>query len=689
MSFLFSLFSLFSILTIRIDWINDQLTIPLHDNIDNYTYLPEATLYIDGVKIHDPRKFIERNGVEWTFITTVNSGVVKTYYIKYRVNYPTYNISQVKTITFNVVDLIPPEFIQVPTFSIPLGQKMPDLLEGLTYKDNYDPVANIKVQVNSSKVILNRVGIYEISYQIADLSNNIVTKNTTITVYDHLPPTISLKKEFILSYGSKFSWSNYLTITDNYDTVLDIKVHDQYVDYKTLGSYPITITATDQSGLSSQINQMISIVDIEKPKITLKSQTPMIPVFSCESEALLKSFILSVSDNYDKLSIDDVAVSHDIEWDILGEYTIYYVLTDQSMNTVETKIKVKIKDIDKPMIWFSEPLIFEVFDETPFINQYIEYEDNYDTKNKLILKITTSFKMNVTGKYPITVEVSDSSGNKEILQSYIEIIDSTPPKLTQINDIIVTDFSKKNYNLYFSVSDNYDVSDNILIHVDDLLVDYEFIGSYPIVVTATDQSSNISVLNTELFIIDIMEPVLELKQYAMLLQVYSEPIKLKSLIKNANDQYDDLSIDDVIIEGDVNYDQIGLYKITYYLSDSSLNKVQKELIITVDDRISPIITSTPLSLYVNQQFNPLEGIYIEDNMEGYQLYIFPQMIDTSLPGRKKVTYVAVDQRGNYTTYIREITVLDDTNEIEYTSYLPVVIVTLMGIASIYYIYKKG
>ncbi|PKK99319.1 MAG: hypothetical protein CVV57_02020 [Tenericutes bacterium HGW-Tenericutes-2] len=689
MSFLLSLFSIFSFLAVRIDWINDFLTIPLHDNIDNYTYLPEATLYIDGVKINDPRMFYERNGVEWTFISTVNSGVVKAYYIKYRVNYPTYNISQVKTITFNIVDLMPPEFVQVPIFSIPLGQKMPDLLEGLTYLDNYDHASNIKVIVNSSKVILNRVGTYEISYQISDLSNNTTTILSSLAVYDHLPPTISLKKELILSYGSSFLWSNYLTITDNYDTVLDIKIHDQYVNYAKLGSYPIVITATDQSGLSSQIEQMLSIVDIEKPKITMKSQAPMIPVYSSESDTLLKSFILSISDNYDLLTINDVAVTHDIEWDVLGEYTIYYTLTDQSKNTLETKIKVKIKDIDKPTIFFTEPLIFEVFEETPFINQFIEYEDNYDVKSKLTLRITTSFKMNAIGKYPITVEVSDTSGNKEIMQSYIEIIDSTRPELIQINDIIITDFSRKSYNLYFSASDNYDPITKISVHINDQYVNYEAIGSYPIIVTATDQSSNYTILHTEILIIDIIEPELELKQHAVLLQINSEPLDLKSFIKNASDNYDYLTKDDVSIEGEVKYNRIGLYTITYYLSDSSLNSIKKELVVTIDDRTSPIITSTPLSLHVNQQFNPLEGIHIEDNMGNYELYIFPEFIDTSLAGKKKITYVAVDQRGNYTTYVREIVILDDSKKIELTSYLPVVIVTLLGIASIYYIYKKG
>ena len=688
MSFLLSLMSLFNILTIRVDWINDFLTIELNENIDNYTYLPEAFLYIDNQLVTDPRMFMERNGVEWTFITTVNTSVVRAYHIKYRVNYPTYNISQVKTITFNIVDLIPPEFIQVPSFNIPLGQKLPNLQEGLIFKDNYDLDMDIKVQVDSSKVILTRVGTYEISYQLSDLSNNMVTVKSSLTVYDHLPPTISIKSEFLLPFGSSFVWSQFLTITDNYDTIIDIKINDMYVNYAKLGSYPIVITATDQSGLTSEISQMLKIIDNEKPKIIMRSQAPVIPVFSSESESILKSFILSVTDNYDLLSIHDVKVTHDIEWDMLGEYTIYYELTDYSNNKLETKIKVKVKDLIKPTIWFNQPPIFNVGDELPFINQYIDYDDNYDSKNNLLLKITTSFKMNLIGKYPITVEVTDTSGNKEIMQSYVEIIDSIPPSITQLNDIIITDFTKKNYDLFFSLEDNYDPNTKIHFEADDSLVNYEEIGSYRMTCYATDLSSNQTIFNTEVLIIDISEPVLELKQYAIVLQVKSEPLDLTLFIKSVSDNYDFLTVDDVLILGDIIYEEIGVYKVTYQLSDSSKNIVVRDFIVTIDDRVAPIITSTPITLFVNQAFNPFDDIYVEENMGVYDLYVFPKTLDTSTPGVKKITYVAVDQRGNYQTYIREIVILADEENVEVTAYLPLIIVTLIGMASIYYIYKK-
>ncbi len=689
MSFLLSLLSLVNILTVRIDWIHDFITIELKENIANYTYLPKATLYIDNQVIIDPRMFYERNGVEWTFITTVNTNVVRNYHIKYRVHYPSYNITQVKTITFNVVDLVSPEFVSLPKFRIPIGQKMPDLLEGLIYKDNYDQLPDIKVVVHTSDVILSRVGIYDIFYQLSDLSNNVVTMKTSLEIYDHLPPIITIKKDLTLSFGIPFIWSNFLTITDNYDTIIDIRIYDMNVDYTKLGDYPISIRATDQSGLSSEIYQTLSIIDTEKPRIIMKSQTPVIPVFSNESETLLKSFILSVTDNYDMLDIKDVIVNHDIEWDVLGEYTIYYALSDHSKNTLETTIRVKIKDLVKPVIWFSQPLIFEVFDEMPFINQYIEYQDNYDSKNNLSIKTTTSFKMNVIGKYPITVEVTDKSGNKEILQSYVQIVDSIPPIITQLNDIIVTDFIKKDYKLYFSLADNYDRSDQIKIFIDDQLVNYHEIGSYPISVYATDQSENQRILNSEVLVIDIMDPILELKKYSILLQIDSQPIDLFSLVKDLSDNYDNLEVSDLVLEGEVQYNKVGVYHIIYYLKDSSLNTTKRVLQVIVDDRIPPIISSTSLSLYTNQIFNPLEGIYVEDNMGDYELFIFPRSLDTSIPGQKKITYVAVDQRGNYTTYIREITIIEAEKNHELTSYLPIVVITILGIASIYYLYKKG
>ncbi|MCR3906808.1 MAG: DUF5011 domain-containing protein [Tenericutes bacterium] len=688
MSFLLSFFSFFTVLTHRIDWINDFLTLELHDNVDDYIEMPEARLYINDRRVYDPDMYYIRNGVEWTYISTVNTSIVKAYTIKYRVYFPTYSISQVKTITFNVVDIIAPTFHHIPNYKIPLNQKLPDLDSNIVYSDNYYKLEELSLNIDTTKIVLNRIGNYPIEYRISDPSGNVTIKTGYLEVYDHLPPEIKLKKELILPYNTIFVWQDYLSIIDNYDLVLQIDIDDSQVDYSKLGVYPISVTATDQSGLSETIIQDLTIIDNEKPQLILKSQPPPIEVFSNLSDSELKSYIIDINDNYDDLSIDDVIVTHDIEYDVLGYYYIYYRVSDYSNNILDTKIKVQVVDQTKPEIWLNEPLVFNVFDPIPFLDTYIDYSDNYTHKDQLILKITASFKMNIVGKSIVTFEVSDTSKNKTTYHTYIEIVDITPPELYQINDIIITDFQKKLLSSFFNYEDNYDVKSNLKLDINDQDIDYEKIGSYPLYVTVTDTSGNVIQLSSEIIVIDIIEPTLLLKQSAVQIQIGNEPLDLYSYIYQAYDNYDNLTIDDVVINHQIDYDTIGVYEVLYTLSDQSQNMSQQILYVSIDDRIAPWISGPPVSMTMHEFFNPLDGIEAGDNLNDYEITFFPKTIDTSTPGDKTITYVITDSRGNYTTFERTITVYPAKERQEVTIYIPVMIVTVLGIASCFYIWKK-
>jgi len=173
MSFLLSIFTFINILTIRIEWFYTEIIVQLGDNIEHYLMIPEAKLYVDDVWIENPLVFYERDGVERTFKSTINTNVTRDYILKYRVTFSAYYVSSVQSITFKVVDEIPPIIDQLPSFLLPVGQKLPLLSEGLFYHDNYDSILNISVSIDSSSVVLTRTGTYPIIYQIRDGSGNL------------------------------------------------------------------------------------------------------------------------------------------------------------------------------------------------------------------------------------------------------------------------------------------------------------------------------------------------------------------------------------------------------------------------------------------------------------------------------------------------------------------------------------
>jgi len=688
MSFLLSLCQVIAFASSYVQWINEHVIIPLKANVYNYVEVPEATLYIDGEPVIDSAMYYERNGVNRTFISTVVTSYVKTYTIYYKVTFPQYGISHTQAILFDIRDFEPPTILEVPVFRITLLQALPTLTEGLRYHDNYDPQDKIKVYVNATHIVKTRVGVYPIYYQITDSSGNTSYAESTIEVYDHLPPEVTLRQEIILNVGDLFTYTKYFTIKDNYDLFVQVDIDLSLVNFNQLGIYPIKLSATDQSGNETIITTEIKIIDNIPPKITFKSHIKGISVFSEITHDLLKSFILSVTDNYDDLSIDDVYVFHDIDSSKLGSYTIFYHVFDSSFNSTEVKLIIKVIDDTPPTIELHQPLIFDVFNPLPHFIDFIIVSDNYDPSHLLSIKITTAPKMNIIGSYPIVIEVKDLSSNIAFYRGYVEIIDQIPPMIEEISTIIITEFQKRVYTSYFLVTDNYSSKDKITLTIDDSEVIYDLIGVYPIYVYACDESKNCEILESEIIILDIESPILTLHQTIWNAQIHQPIINLYDVIDEISDNYDTLTIHDVEIKHMIDINKIGVYHVIFTLVDSSQNKTSIQLLYKVDDRTRPEIILTPITLSYQQSFFPMEGVTIKEHSSKVSLAIYPLTIDTQKPGSYLVTYIATDERGQSTRVDRMVTVLPPVKKVSLTSYLPMAVVFILGISSTVYFWKK-
>lgn len=688
MSFLLSFFSLFTILNAQVEWIYDQLKVPLYSDIEEFKYLPKAELFINGVSIYDPQMYYERDAVDHTFFSVISTSYLKTYTMRYRVVFPTYQVSNVHDIIFDIVDVTSPEILAIKTFKIPLGQNSVDFYSGLIISDNYDTNDQLITSIISIEVIWNQVGIYDIYYQVSDTSGNYINQTTTLEIYDYLAPEIIQKELLIIPYGSLFLWRDFFDVEDNDDPFPSVVMNDFSVDYTHLGLYDISLTATDQNGLSTTKFYKLSIVDNEPPIIITRSNPLPISVGSFSDSINFNDYILSLSDNYDELNLDDLSVMNDIEFDMIGTYEITYCIEDSSGNSATKKMNIDVVDNQKPTIELLSPLVFDVFDEEPFYIQLIDFHDNYTDHDSLSIKITESVKMNQIGNYAIAIEVSDQAKNISMYYGYVSIVDRIPPEMNQINDILITDFKQKDLNNYFETSDNYDSPTDITLIIDDQYVIYNQIGSYPLYIDVYDQSLNHFQFISEVHVIDIIEPILSLKQTVLNAEIFSEPIELSFFILEIDDNYDDLSIEDVMITDDINYDQLGIYLVTYCLLDSSMNKVLEYMYVIIDDLTPPRVELPPITLGINAYFNPLQGVITNDNLDEVEIHTFPKELDTSVPGIKEITYVISDLRGNYTIGIRKIIVEEVSQEISIKEYIPIVLVTILGGGVCYYIYKK-
>ena len=685
MSFLLSFFKLTVFLT-QIVWTHTEIDIPVFSNLEDYIEIPEATLYIDGRVIYDQPTYI-RDGVNRTFLSTVVTSYCKTYYIYYEVFFENYSIQNKQLIKFNVVDQISPEITYIPTFSIDVFSKPPDFYQNLKYSDNYDDLTDLDVIVDDGLVNYDRVGSYDVIYLITDLSGNMSRYTRNINIIDRKPPIIEILKPLKIEVHQSLDIDQFLNIYDNYDLNVLVNVIGNEIPFDYLGYYEITVIAVDLSKNYTEVTYLLEVIDQTPPELILVSYPEPLHVYEIFKEEDCYRYILSLVDNYDDLNISDINVIYDIDMNRVGVYLIHYQITDYSGNISEQTLKVEVRDLVGPEIIVNNPLVFEVFSQKPILSELFVVMDNYCDLSTIDIKMSIDLNMNQIGRYPFIITATDCFKNKTTLNTNIEIIDSIAPEIIQVSEIVLTEFVSKDLSIYFNAIDAYDHELTMII-VNDSHVNYEVIGTYEISVYAIDQSNNQSTITSEVLVIDIKSPILVLKQDTLWMNLNQNQIDFYDYIDQFEDNYTDIVIEDIEIASDVNFNQLGRYEVIYKVFDQSYNQTIAILEVFIVDQEPPSISGTTLYKKMFDTIDIMEGIETSDNVGIFNVYTSTELLDTSYPGSYEITYIAVDTSGNQSTYSRMIYISEADQSFQIEDFMPIFIILLVSLSTLYYLYKK-
>lgn len=329
-------------------WHNTEIEVPLNANIETFLDIPYATM-IDGYK--DSNLYYEKNGINYTFISTINTSIVRTYRLDFKVTSPKYLKSSTQTITIHVKDMIPPVLMKGFEMDVPVGTTKFNILDYIDYKDNYDRKQDITVLIDQHAINYNQIGTYHINVMLTDKSKNTASTIIKVNVKDYQAPVIIEKENPVINVFEDLKLDLFYIIKDNYDQSPIIIIDDGMVDYHNIGTYPLTIVAIDQSNNESILRTSIQIKDTINPVLALKTtQVTM----SLNDTLDLKSIILKASDNYDNLTINDVIIQTDLNSTKIGFYEAIYDLTDKSLNKTSVKVHIYVRDIKKPIVYIED-----------------------------------------------------------------------------------------------------------------------------------------------------------------------------------------------------------------------------------------------------------------------------------------------------------------------------------------------
>ncbi len=274
-----------------------------------------------------------------------------------------------------------------------------------------------------------------------------------------------------------------------------------------------------------------------------------------------------------------------------------------------------------------------------------------------------------TGSYPVTYDVSDSSGNDAAqVTRTVTVVDTTAPVITLVGANPQTIEAGSGYvELGATATDIHDGDLTTSIVIDASAVITTATGSYPVTYDVSDSSGNDAAQVTRtVTVVDTTAPVITLVgANPQTIEAGSGYVELGATATDIHDG--DLTTSIVIDASAVIATATGSYPVTYDVTDTEGNDAaQVTRTVTVVDTTAPVITlvgANPQTIEAGSGYVEL-GATATDIHDGdltTSIVIDASAVITTATGSYPVTYDVTDTEGNDAAQVtRTVTVVDTT-----------------------------
>ncbi|PTK82728.1 YSIRK signal domain/LPXTG anchor domain surface protein [Staphylococcus haemolyticus] len=620
------------------------------------------------------------------------------------------------------------------------GQAVTNKVSGLPTGVTFNP------DTNTISGTPSKVGSYPITVTTTDADGNETTTSFTITVQDTTAPTVKAIGNQTKEVNTAID-SIKIDATDNSGQAVTNKVSGLpsgvtfNPDTNTIsgtptkvGSYPITVTTTDADGNETETSFTITVKDTTKPVVSpIAGQTK-------EVNTAIDPIKIDATDNSGQAVTNKVSglpsgVTFNPDTNTIsgtptkvGSYPITVTTTDADGNETETSFTITVQDTTAPTVKAIGNQIVEVntainpitIDATDNSGQPVTisvsglpagvtFNPETNTISRLsVLKKVRAFIANAdngnepntingtptkVGIYPVTVTITDASGNKTTMKFTITVQDTVSPIVSPIGNqtkeinaaidpitIDATDNSGQpvtNKVTGLPTGVTYNPETNTISGTPTK------VGSYPITVITTDDYGNETETSFIITVQDTTAPTVK---------------AIGNQTKEINTAIDPITIDATDNSGQpvtnkitglptgVTYNpetntisgiptKVGSYPITVTTTDTDGNESTTSFTITVHDTTAPIVAPIDnQTKEVNTSISPIKidvkdnsGLPVKINVIGLpESVTFDSETNTiygtpSIVGSYEVTVIATDANGNEVTTAFNIMITDKVN----------------------------
>ena len=461
-----------------------------------------------------------------------------------------------------------------------------------------------------------------------------------------------------------------LDITANVISIPDVINNPSLVDTSVANATGIIVAydVIDTSGNNADtVYRTVYVEEIDEtpPAIILNGNNPL----GVEQGSIFSDPGATAIDARDGDITSDIVVIGSVDTNIPGLYTLSYNVSDTSGNAATTVSRsVVVSDSTMPLITLNGANPQTIEKGNTYSDPGANASDNIDGDISANVSTTGSVVTQTVGTYIISYNVSDTADNAATTVSRtVNVIDTTAPLITLIggtpyNQELNTVFTDPGATALDAPSDDLSASISVVGSVNTSVT-----GIYTLTYNVSDTEGNTAAsVIRDVVVSDTGAPTITLlgsNPYNQELGIsYTDPGA------TANDASDGDITANIVIGGDtVNSSVIGIYNVTYNVSDSSSNAAPTQSrTIIVGDTTPPVIVLTGSSTVLHDLQAPYSdaGATASDNVDGdisANIILGGDTVDINTAGIYSVSYSVSDAAGNAAAPItRTIDIADRT-----------------------------
>lgn len=271
--------------------------------------------------------------------------------------------------------------------------------------------------------------------------------------------------------------------------------------------------------------------------------------------------------------------------------------------------------------------------------------------------VEETVKIDVVGTYQVTYKVTDKNNTTTTKTITVTVTENKKPVITAEDKKVIQYRELKELD---GVSATDEEDGKVEVKVKNSTVKLDTPGDYEITYQATDTYNQTTEKTIKVTVIKDEAPVINAED-----KTITQGTKFEALKDVTAEDKEEGKIEKIeVVKNDVKEKEIGKYEVIYKAVDSYKNETLKTIYVTVVENQKPVINAEDKTIYLNEDFDELDGVTAEDPEDGKieKIEVIQNDVKTDEVGKYKVIYRVKDTFGNVVE--KEITVTVEEKKLE-------------------------